>query len=63
MQARILVIDFAFNLNSEIGTAGFADFTDFEEAFGMSVRIFSWQNFRALIIVTCCIYVICVICG
>jgi hypothetical protein len=29
----------------------------------MNVRIFSWQNFRTLIIVTYSIRVICVICG
>ena len=29
----------------------------------MNVRISWWQNFRALIIVTSCIRVICVICG
>jgi hypothetical protein len=51
------------NLNSEIETTDSADFTDFEEVMGMSVRIFSWQKFRALIIVMYCICVIRAICG
>jgi|SRR6516164_708083 len=47
------------NLNSEIETADSADFAEFEEVIGVSLRIFSWQNFRALINVTYCIRVIC----
>ena len=48
----------SLNPNSEIETADSADFTDFEGVIG-DVRIFLRQNFRAFIIVTYCIRVIC----